>query len=33
VVGSVVIDEHHLTEGQLLKKAREFYAAAQPSPA
>jgi hypothetical protein len=33
VVGSVVIDEHHLTEGQLLEKAREFYASTQPSPA
>lgn len=27
VVGSVVVDEHHLTEGQLLSKAREFHAA------
>lgn len=26
IVGSVVIDEHHLTEAQLLAKAREFYA-------
>ena len=26
VIGSVVIDEHHLTEAQLLAKAREFYA-------
>ena len=26
VVGSVVVDEHHLSEGQLLAKAREFYA-------
>ena len=25
IVGSLVIDEHHLTEGQLLAKAREFY--------
>jgi hypothetical protein len=25
VVGSVVIDEHHLSEAQLLLKAREFY--------
>jgi hypothetical protein len=28
VVGSLVVDEHHLTEGQLLTKAREFYEAA-----
>jgi len=27
IIGSVVVDEHHLTEGQLLEKAREFYAA------
>ena len=26
IVGSLVVDEHHLTEGQLLAKAREFYA-------
>jgi len=26
VVGSVVVDAHHTTEGQLLAKAREFYA-------
>ena len=26
VVGSVVVDEQHLTESQLLAKAREFYA-------
>ena len=25
VVGSVAVDEHHLTEGQLLARAREFY--------
>lgn len=25
IVGSLVVDEHHLTEGQLLAKAREFY--------
>lgn len=25
IVGSVVVDEHHLTEDQLLAKAREFY--------
>lgn len=28
VVGSVVVDEHHSTEDQLLAKAREFYAGA-----
>ena len=28
VTGCVVVDEHHLTEGQLLAKAREFYATA-----
>jgi hypothetical protein len=32
VLGTLVIDEHHLTEGQLLEKAREFYANAQLSP-
>jgi hypothetical protein len=26
VIGSVAIDEHHMSEGQLLAKAREFYA-------
>ena len=25
IVGSVVVDAHHTTEGQLLAKAREFY--------
>jgi hypothetical protein len=25
VIGSLVVDEHHLSEGQLLAKAREFY--------
>lgn len=25
IVGSLVVDEHHLTEGQLLAKARGFY--------
>jgi len=24
VAGSLVVDEHHLTEGQLLAKARDF---------
>ena len=27
IVGSLAVDEHHLTEGQLLARAREFYAA------
>jgi hypothetical protein len=26
IIGSQVIDEHHLTEGQLLARARDFYA-------
>ena len=26
IVGSLVVDEHHLTDGQLLAKARDFYA-------
>jgi hypothetical protein len=26
VIGSIAVDEHHLTEAQLLAKAREFYA-------
>jgi hypothetical protein len=26
IVGSVVVDEHHLTEGELLAHARKFYA-------
>ena len=26
IIGSLVVDEHHLTEDQLLAKAREFYA-------
>lgn len=26
VVGSIVVDGHHLTEGQLLARAREFFA-------
>jgi hypothetical protein len=25
IIGSLVVDEHHLTEAQLLAKAREFY--------
>jgi hypothetical protein len=31
IIGSVVVDEHHLTEAQLLAKAREFYAAPRKS--
>lgn len=31
IIGSLVIDEHHLTEGQLLSKAREYYASAAVS--
>jgi hypothetical protein len=31
VVGSLVIDEHHLSEGELLSKAREFYSGAAAS--
>jgi len=30
IVGAVVIDEHHLTEVQILVKARAFYAGATP---
>jgi hypothetical protein len=26
IIGSVVVDAHHTTEGELLAKAREFYA-------
>ncbi len=29
IIGSVVVDEHHLTDSQLLAKAREFYATPQ----
>lgn len=29
VVGSVVVDEQHMTEGQILKKARDYYASAK----
>ena len=28
IVGSVVVDEHHLSEGQLLEKARKYLQAA-----
>jgi hypothetical protein len=31
IIGSLVVDEHHLTVGQLLAKAREFYANARIS--
>jgi hypothetical protein len=31
IVGSVVVDEQHLTDDQLLAKAREFYTAASQS--
>lgn len=27
IIGSLAVDEHHLSEGQLLAKAREYYAA------
>ncbi len=30
IIGTVVVDDHHLTEDQLLAKARAFYATAQP---
>jgi hypothetical protein len=36
IIGSLVVDEHHLTEGQLLARARDFYKAApvaEPAPA
>ena len=26
IVGSIVVDEHHLTEAQMLAKARDFFA-------
>lgn len=29
IIGSLVIDENHLSEGQLLSKAREFYSSAR----
>src|ERR1035438_8933183 len=28
IIGTVSVDEHHLTEGQMLEKARDFYAKA-----
>jgi hypothetical protein len=33
IVGFVVVNEQHLTENQLLAKAREFYATLSPAPA
>lgn len=32
IIGSLTVDESHLTEPQLLAKAREFYASAHESP-
>jgi hypothetical protein len=32
VAGSLIIDEHHLTNAQLLAKARDFYALPRVSP-
>ncbi len=32
IIGQLVVDEHHLSEGQLLAKAREFFAG-HPTPA
>jgi len=32
IVGTVVVDEHHLTEDQLLAKARQFYESNQVNP-
>jgi len=31
IIGSLVVDEHHLTDDQLLAKARDFYATAAKS--
>lgn len=31
VVGTITVDAHHLTEGELLAKAREFYAKLSPA--
>lgn len=30
IIGAVVVDEHHQTEGQLLAKARAYYAEGEP---
>jgi hypothetical protein len=32
IVGSIAVDEHHLTEDQLLAKAREFFIVEQAKP-
>jgi hypothetical protein len=32
IVGSLIIDQHHLTDAQLLAKARDYYARPQVSP-
>jgi hypothetical protein len=32
IVGTVVVDEHHLTEAELLAQAREFYASIRNAP-
>jgi hypothetical protein len=33
IIGSLAVNEHHLTEGELLAKAREYYAAiSAPEP-
>ncbi len=32
IVGSVAVDDHHLSDDQLLAKAREFYASAAAQP-
>jgi hypothetical protein len=32
IIGSLVVDGHHLTADQLLAKAREFYAPRQKAP-
>lgn len=31
VIGSVVVDEHHMSQGQLLQKAREYYSNLHPA--
>ncbi len=33
VLGKIVVDESHLTDGQLLGKAKDFYKSAQPASA
>ena len=32
VLGAITVDEQHLSEGQLLQRAREFYASIEPAP-